>query len=137
MHEPASVRRYTCADLIDMLGPAETQYCEATIQPSRVFEGQSATLVVDFSGMPNFDTVLYEVEGDLMPTATATLDNGNGIPQGGSIPRSAGEEKGSLWSVSEFVPEGADYGTWQIEVRLAEGKMVGDPCFASITILPD
>ena len=121
MHEQPKVLRYSGEELVDLLGPVETQYCDAQLQPSSVPQGETATVIIDFRAVPNFDTVFFEVPG---------------TPEGGSVPRSAGEEKGTEWSFSGLVDPSADTGNYTLFVSLAEGRKVYEPCSVSFSVVP-
>ena len=116
MYRSPEIITYSDQELLDFMGPVETQYCTCELvgvdaQPDSFLVGKSdITLSANVSACPNFQTV------------TVSLIDPNGVRlSNDSFNRNQGMIMGGSWVLDPYtfpiVPSAGDY---MIEVRLIE-----------------
>ena len=86
------------------------------MQPDPVPFDEPGTVIVNFSSLPTFDSVILEIPG-----AEAQMPI--------TVPRSAGQIQGTEWAyTTDLYNLTASYGQFTLIARLADGSTVSDPC---------
>jgi hypothetical protein len=108
VYEKPEVTQYSGAELIDLMGPVETAYCEVKAPESVVCEG--ASLAVDFSDIPDFTEGLWtfrEPSGQLVEVRYDRESGSCGISN-------------STWTC-KFAYNCNDTGEYKVTVKLIDG----------------
>ena len=113
MHERPRITRYTAAEILELLGPVETQYCtDCDINVQVADTADQMVVNVNAGACPEFDEVMLEFadpEGPLNPL-TFTSDQGS--------------RDGDTWSVVLVPADIGDvgdfeYGRWSVTCTLS------------------
>ena len=126
MHVRPEIVSYSGSELLDLMGPVETQYCDVQVQPDPVQFLEPADLAVDFSQVPGFDAVRFEI-----------TDEGGRVEEERTVPRSEGQEMGTLWILQDVFDTDNDEGVYSVIVWLVDEGVRTEPCSTSFRLVGD
>ena len=129
MYQSPKITSYTGPQLMDLIGPVETNYCEisnANVAPPFFLQGKDdVTISFDFAECPDFDTVSLR----LINAAGQTLTSDTFVLADGTV-------SGSVWTLDYDFGFAPDPGTYQVEIIATDSNNCSStPQFVSFVVL--